>query len=403
MRRARILHGIAIVLLIGMGTIACTKGTCFCILSTSASKFAYVMEETDTIAAFSINAGTGSLTPVNGSPFGGNISPFYGTSDPDGKFLYAVDPSSENINAFAIDQATGALTAVPGSPFTTNAAEPVFPVVDPAGKFLYVSNLDSCGDDCQGAVSVFKIGADGSLAEIAGSPFDTEGYGTLGLAITPDGKFLYAMNGRNCCNASDSISAFQVDPVSGALTQLSGSPFTAGASAFLAAVPPSGGFLYVIVGGEGFALEPFAINPTTGALTSTNSFAQLGQNPQGIDIDFIDNFLFVSNNGIPGQTDGSISIFRMNSTSGALTAVPGSPVTTTGSNPFQLAVDRSCRFLYVTNFNPSKGTAGDYVLGFEIDPLSAGLTPVAGSPFATPSGGPPQGIVLTPHRTSTTP
>jgi 6-phosphogluconolactonase (cycloisomerase 2 family) len=355
------------------------------------------MLEFDTIAAFDINGSTGVLTPVNGSPFGGNISPFYGTSDPAGKFLYAVDQNNGRIYGFSIDATTGALTAVPGSPYSPSASQARIPLVDPSGSFLYVTHQDSCGDDCQGAVSAYKINADGSLTEITGSPYSTD-YGTFGIAIQPSGKFLYTMNGRNCCRSANTISVFQVDPASGALTPINGSPFTAAGTPFLAAIHPNGNFLYAISGGEGFALVVYSIG-ASGTPSATSAFYQLGQNPQSLDIDAIDNFLFVGDNGSTGSApvDGSIRVYRMNAVDGTLMPVTGSPFTTTGSNPLQVAVDRSCRFLYVTNNNPGKGMAADYVLGFAIDPLAGTLTAVPGSPFATPSGGPPQGIVLTPH------
>lgn len=403
MKHIRTLLGVAGVLLLALGTNSCVNSsTCQCAQSSAASKFAYVMLEFDTIAAYSINPNTGGLLPVTGSPFGGNISPFYAAADPAGKFLYAVDPNAGLLYGFSIDQTTGALTAVPGSPYTPSASEARVPLVAPSGNFLYVSHLDSCGDDCQGAISAYKINADGSLAELPGSPFPTD-YGTLGIAIQPSGNFLYAMNGTNCCRTANSISAFQVNPTSGVLSQITGSPFPISATPSLAAIQSDGNFMYVIVAGEGSAVAPFSINASSGVPTSTGSFFQVGQNPQGIDLDVVDSFLFVANNGLPGTTDGSISVFRFNSTTGALTPATGSPVMTAGSNPLQLAVDRSCRFLYVTNNNPGKGTAGDYVLGYSIDALAGTLMAVSGSPFATPSGGPPQGIVLTPHQAPTVP
>jgi len=403
MRRVRILLGVAGILLLSLGTAACVfdSSTCICAVSPTASKFAYVMLQTDTIAAFTINASTGGLTAVSGTPFGGSINPVYGASDPAGKFLYAVDQSAGSVDGFSIDQTTGALTAVPGSPVRLNPSEARVPIVDPSGSFLYITHQDTCGDDCKGAISAFKIGTDGSLTEIAGSPYATD-YGTIGIAMRPDGKFLYTMNSANCCRTVDTISAFQLDPTSGALTQVSGSPFPAGAVPLFAAVNPNGNFLYAIEGGEGCcAVVPFSIDPTTGALSSAGTFYVAGQNSLGIDVDAVDNLLFVANNGSPSATnsvDGSISVFQMNATTGALTQVTGSPFTTTGSNPFQLAVDRSCKYLYVTNNNPGKGSAANYVLSFAIDPLSGSVTAVPGSPFATPSGGPPEGIVLAPHQ-----
>ncbi len=411
MRRIQFALGAAGIAMLCLGTVACVKGTCQCALSVAASKFAYVMLQFDTIAAFTINASTGGLTPVAGSPFGGSISPLYGAADPAGKFLYAVVPGTGNVYGFSIDQTTGALTAVPGSPFSLRASEPDVPIVDPSGSFLYITHLDSCGDDCKGAISAFKIGPDGSLTEIAGSPYTTD-YGTMGIAVHPSGQFVFAVNGKNCCRTSVTVSVFRADATSGALTQITGSPFPAGESIPLfAAVHPNGKFLYVteqnlpVGGGAIGGVATFSIDPTSGALAPISGFfTNAGVDPLGIDVDAIDNLLFVANSGDASAAppaDGSISAYRMDGTTGALTNVQGSPFTTKGSNPFQPAVDRSCRFLYVTNNNPGLGTAADYVLGFQIDPLTAALTAAPGSPFATPSGGPPQGIVLTPHRAAT--
>jgi 6-phosphogluconolactonase len=374
------------ILLACLGMTTCTTGpSCLCAISSAASKFAYAMLELDTIAAC-------------------NISPFYAAADPAGKFLYDVDQNSGRIDGFSIDQTTGALTAVPGSPVTPQASEPRVPIVDPTGSFLYLTHLDSCGDDCTGAISAYKIGTDGSLTEISGSPYNTD-YGTLGVAISPSGQFLYAMNGTNCCHTANSISVFQINSASGALTEVTGSPFSSPlGTPLFPAFQPNGNFLYVITASEGNFLATFSIAASGAPTFMSGASYSLGPSPQGIDVDSLDSFLYVADNGQSGPTglaDGSISAFRMNGMDGTLSAVTGSPFTTTGSNPFQLAVDRSCRFLYTTNNNPSRGTAGDYVLGFAIDPNAGTLTAVPGSPFSTPSGGPPQGIVLTPHRSTT--
>jgi 6-phosphogluconolactonase (cycloisomerase 2 family) len=405
MRQLRGALGIAGILLFSLGTASCLNGgsPCLCVTSSEASKFAYVMLEFDTIAAFAITGGTGSLTPVPGSPFGGSISPEFGAADPAGKFLYAVVPGQRSVFGFSIDQTTGSLTAVPGSPFSLSPEEPQMAVVDPTGSFLYVSHQDSCGDNCTGAISAFKINTDGSLTEIEGSPYNTD-YGTLGLAIHPSGKFLYAMNFMNCCNTPTDISIFQVNATTGALTEIDGSPFQIDVAPLFATIHPNGNFLYATAEAEGGSgVVGFSINPTSGALTPLSPFGiSAGQNAGTIDIDGIDNVLFVANAGVIDSTDGSISAYQINATTGALTSVAGSPYTTTGSNPFQLAVDRSCKFLYVTNGAP-RGTMPNDVLGFAINSANGTLTAVPGSPFSTPSGGPPRGIVLTPHLAATTP
>lgn len=66
-----------------------------------------------------IDASTGALSPVPGSPFATDTLSVEVAVDPSGKFVYVAngDPPANNISAFAIDPSTGALTPVPGSPF----------------------------------------------------------------------------------------------------------------------------------------------------------------------------------------------------------------------------------------------------------------------------------------------
>ena len=76
----------------------------------------------DSIAAFSIDAATGELTPLAWTPSGGERPRYFGL-DPMGAFLYACNENSHNIVAFRVDPGTGALTrtgqvAETGSPVT---------------------------------------------------------------------------------------------------------------------------------------------------------------------------------------------------------------------------------------------------------------------------------------------
>ena len=53
-----------------------------------------------------------------------------------------------------------------------------------------------------GTVLAFSIGEEGALSAVAGSPFAT-GSNPGGVAISPNGSYLYVTNGR-----SDTVSAF---------------------------------------------------------------------------------------------------------------------------------------------------------------------------------------------------
>jgi len=85
--------------------------------------------------------------------------------DPTGKFLYLTNFNISNLTGYTINAATGALTAISGSPFPT-ATVPGGLAVDPTGKFLYVTNGGVS------SVSGYTINATtGALTNISGSPF----------------------------------------------------------------------------------------------------------------------------------------------------------------------------------------------------------------------------------------
>jgi 6-phosphogluconolactonase (cycloisomerase 2 family) len=106
-------------------------------------KFLYAAAfSTNKIAAYSINTTTGVLTAVPGSVFSLSNSnaplPYSLTVDPTGKFLYALGSADGKVYGFTIDANTGALTAINGSPFGIQWTLFLSDlVVDPSGKFLY--------------------------------------------------------------------------------------------------------------------------------------------------------------------------------------------------------------------------------------------------------------------------
>ena len=123
-----------------------------------------------TVSAYSINHPSGTLLPVQGSPFPAGTSPWSIAVDPKGRFAYVANRGDDTIGGYAIDEVTGALTAVPGSPFPENpTVKGEFPwsvAVDPTGKFVYVTNYYAAN------VRVFAIDENtGALAQVPGSPF----------------------------------------------------------------------------------------------------------------------------------------------------------------------------------------------------------------------------------------
>jgi hypothetical protein len=158
--------------------------------------------------------------------------------------------NSGNVSAYRIG-ADGSLTQLSGSPFAAGNF-PVSVAVDPTGKFAYVVNRNDSN------VSAYRISADGSLTQLCGSPFAT-GSLPVTVAVDPTGKFAYVTNGDNA-----SVSAYRIG-ADGSLTQLSGSPFAAGALPASVAVDPTGKFAYV-TNGDNASVSAYRIG-ADGSLT----------------------------------------------------------------------------------------------------------------------------------------
>ena len=99
---------------VGSANVTNVQVTCF-----NYKNFAYVANGTsNNVSAYSINATTGALTQVTGSPFPAGSTPSSVTVNPAGTFAYVTNQNSSNVSAYSINATTGALTQVAGSPFT---------------------------------------------------------------------------------------------------------------------------------------------------------------------------------------------------------------------------------------------------------------------------------------------
>lgn len=233
-------------------------------------RFAYVVNiYSGDVSAYTIDAVSGRLTPVAGSPFGASGQPESLTVDPNGKFVYVPNTLSDNVSAFTIDKSTGALKQVKGSPFSAGKT-PAGVAVDSTGSFVYVANANSNN------ISAYTIDAkSGALTPVAGSPFSSNSPSRV--AADPQTGFVYVTNA-----GSDTVSAYAINPSSGALTAVTGSPFATGSVPSAVAIDPTGSFAYVANTGSN-NISAYTINATSGALTPVagSPFAA-GTTPVGI-------------------------------------------------------------------------------------------------------------------------
>jgi 6-phosphogluconolactonase len=322
------------------------------------------------ITGFNVDLGTGALSApsnVAGPNDAGGM-----VADPSAKFLYVSDFTGSAIDGFAINPSTGGLSQINGSPFQVgNENGPAGMAIDPAGKFLFLAHAN--------LNSIFAFTRDpntGAITSVPGSPF-AAATSPFHVAVHPSGNFLYASNYND---SMGSISAYTIDPATGVLAQIAGSPFATQAGypgPGRLAIDPRGKFLYVGLDGTVNAnhfVAAFSIDSSTGALTAiAGSPFTTGSGPLSVAVDRSGGYLYTAN-----SFDNTISGFAIDPATGVLTSVSGSPFATgaLGGFPFALAVDPSGMFLYTGN------QASNNVSGLSLNATTGALTTIPGSPFA---------------------
>jgi 6-phosphogluconolactonase (cycloisomerase 2 family) len=242
-------------------------------------------ETTSAIRSFAINPDDGSLTegpPTAQQSSGGNA--LIAGTDLAGKYVYTWSATALgwDLQAYAIDQTNGSLTQVTGSPYVLFAtqdldvsiANPLGLGVDPAGKYVYVPMAGSDANQVNYSETlVFSVDPEtGALAPVTGSPFPLPNFqGTGPVMLDPDGKVLYVVGFNNA--GTTGVGAYPVDPMSGSVTStLAFTPVTHCCEAIM--MDPAGKNLMAFENQPQIDLNQnyvpniytFAVDETTGAL-----------------------------------------------------------------------------------------------------------------------------------------
>lgn len=277
-------------------------------------------------------------------------------------YAYVANSAGGDVTGFSIDPTTGALTVLAGSPFPTGAlSTPLCVVVDPACKYAYAA---SGASGSPGYISAYTIDkASGRLTGITGSPFRLDN-GLGGITINSTGRFAYIAEWPS------QVRGYDINTGQGALTaEIQGSPYGFGGdpwNRYIKADASGHNLLYVantIIG-----LHGYKVNSTTGELTLIQGSPFPGT--QGVvhfDLDPESKFLYAV------REDGShVQAFTIDSVSGQLSVIQGSPFAA-GTGTSSVAVDPLGRYAYVTNFS------SDEVIAYAIDSVTGTLTLIGSS------------------------
>ena len=366
---------------------------------TGTHHYLYVVEGTG-ISGWKFNTATGAISPTGQGLVPAHTDPYRAASDQAGTHLYVANVTSNDVSAYTIDRSNGYLTEAPGSPYGVGRTATAV-AVHPSGNFVYVTqDNDAPGD----GIAVFSLNPDGSLATVPGSPFATQ-INPVSLLVDSSGKYLYAAD-----SAFDGyVDAFSINPVTGGLTPLAGSPFLVSPVAGCAASFPSdiaedvaGHHLYTSDSFDN-AISGYSITPDTGVLTQVPGSPfpnypcidpMVAFNPDTLTVIPSGKFLYAAN-GV-AQT---ISSYSVDHSSGSLTFLNETPACFNGVyiGPI-LRSDPSNPLLYTMGVSGKNCGGSQAIVGFRVDPTSGSLTAVKGSPTVdwNPAGAVSGAIVIVP-------
>lgn len=373
--------GVAIsVLFVACSFVSCGKGK---VPNLGTGNVAYVtIPNQGSVLQLHIDGATGAIAVQGSTPRVGGVSPYGLVLSPSKKFLYAANSESDNISTFAINS-DGSLSLVATT--QDGGSTPHEAVIDPSGKYLLVTNSGGTND-----VSVFSIDASsGALAAVSGSPFYAND-GPNEILVVPSGNFAYVSN-----PGSGMVTAFSFDSSSGALTKVPGSPFFSGSGAGALVLYSANGAQYLYVANSSAVnrgsntignISGFVVNSTTGGLTPITGspfFPDVGTLPSTLVLDPGGRFLFATS---PGSSF-SIWCFDLNPVNGQLTVANESPFSFSAGGVFSL-IDTDGNYFYI-------GSAESHgIAAYTYDSNTGQPTTVLDSPFST--GDVPGKMVIVP-------
>lgn len=251
-------------------------------------------------------------------------------------FLYVTSNVSSpgQINVYEVDSESGALKQLADSPYPSGGVNPVYEVVSPNGKHLYVANHDD------NTIVMLAIGTDGKLYPLQTTT--TPGTEPVALAMNASGTALFVLDyyapaapGQPSYTdlnpGPGAVIVYSVDPTSGSLNK---TPLANGAANYWnvqcfpsnLTVTPDGNHLYVT---NTNSVVVTTAPPVTGTIPTRPTVC---------------------------PAHGTVSEFAVDASGGntssvsGLTELTGSPLSTgSGSQPTGIAADPASANIYVTD------------------------------------------------------
>ena len=235
-------------------------------------------------------------------------------------------------------------------------------------EYIYLETVHNDGTQpCFHSVSAYQINAStGAITQVDSTPnvyIDSH----QSVIVNPAGTFAYVVNYQT-------IRAYKINQSTGVLTEVErGGENGYGYGQFT--VNSAGTFAYVTLPDT---VQTYRINPSTGGLVRTDDSVNVGFNLEHITLNHAGTFAYVINDE---STSSSIAAYKVNPTTGALIKVFSIPYAD-GLHAHSITLNHAGTLAYVGGSIRSAWSPSDnFILAYNVNPDTGSLTPVTGNPF----------------------
>jgi 6-phosphogluconolactonase (cycloisomerase 2 family) len=329
-----------------------------------------------------------AVTPISSG--GTNPIAMATTSDYDN--VYVANQGNNTVVHFTTSD-SGVLTQ---KDMITLPNTPVSIAVNAANTYLYVVSGASSATLTEYALSSGTIGSVTSSQPLTLSAYPTDTILSTGVVVLANNdavyvsaydKSAYNPGGTTSSNANPGWVFGYAVGSSGALTAVSGSPYQAGVKPSALATDPTSRFVFVTDYASN-ELIGYTVLSTDVLSFMINGPFRTGNEPTAVTIDPRGIYMYVTN-----SLDNTLSSYSISLPTGTPSTIVGSGSTagnTTDTDPVSVTVEPSLgRYVYTAN------RLGDSISGFKLNPDTGALTSTQATPY--PTGAYPMAVIAVPH------
>lgn len=349
--------------------------------------FLYVASysSTDTagvIQSFAVDADSGALRTASSSVSLTGLDPVSLAVSPDYKYLFAAAQNPSSTGGSIVSYTIALNGVLTSNKSLTLTDTPKAIAVNAAGTYLYVISGTSTVTLSEYAITSGSIASAPTASKTISIGSDV--VAPEGVAVLANGDAVYAAVADT--TAGNGYVYGYIIGSDGALTASANSPYSAGVRPSGIAADPSSAYVYVTDYASSQLIGYRVVNSTTLSYLTAGPFSS-GKQPTGVAIDPRGRFLYVSN-----ALDNTVTAYAITTETGVPSSVSGTSSTSnpTDTYPVAITVEPAYgRYVYTGN------SLGKSVSGFKLNSTSGALTTTQATPYNTTYA--PTAVLAVPH------